>query len=252
MININNAKSFDFHCHVDLYPDPPKIIQKCEEDMAFTLAVTTTPKAWKQNCEWTKNCKYVQPALGLHPELVGERFDELDLLVKYLPEAKFIGETGLDGGSRYKTSFELQKKVFSKILDVVYSFSEKRVLSIHSREAAKDVINTLSLYAHQTNVLYILHWFTGTISEVEKALELNCYFSINHKMINSEKGRALVKRIPLNRILTETDGPFTSTSNKIIYPTDTINFSKSIASIKSMSPEEVFLAIRKNALYILQ
>ncbi|MDH4378397.1 MAG: TatD family hydrolase [Vampirovibrionales bacterium] len=239
------TSSFDFHCHVDLYPDPQKLIRECEDKKAFTLAVTTTPKAWRQNLEWAKNCKYVQVALGLHPELVGERFNELELLELYMAEANFIGEIGLDGSSRYKSSRESQQKVFCRILEL--SALTKKVLTVHSREASVDVINTLETYMVSDNILGILHWFTGSITDVKKALNIGCYFSINHKMLSSQKGRLIIQNLPLDRILTETDGPFTSTKNQMIFPYDTKTIPRFISEIKRTSEEEVLLAIRENA-----
>ena len=236
MSNLQEAESFDFHCHVDLYPDPLKVIQECEAKKAFTLAVTTTPKAWKQNLEWTKSSKLVQPALGLHPELVGERFNELGLIEQYIDETCFIGETGLDGSLRYKSSWKVQKEIFCKILTMSCSSSPK-VISIHSREASKEVIDILKPYTEFKKILCILHWYTGTLPDLKRALAIGCYFSINHKMLNTQKGCSIVRQLPLNRILTETDGPFTSTQTKVILPTDTVETIRSIASIKNMTTE---------------
>lgn len=54
----------------------------------------------------------------------------------------------------------------------------------------------------------ILHWFTGTRREVERAARLGLYFSVNPAMVTSQKGRELVDAMPRDRVLTESDGPF--------------------------------------------
>ena len=101
-MNEKPVKGFDFHCHIDLYPDLPARIAKCASDQIVTLAVTTTPKAWPHNCRWVENSDYIKAAVGLHPELVGERYQEIELLETYIKESNFVGEVGLDGSSQYR------------------------------------------------------------------------------------------------------------------------------------------------------
>ena len=55
----------------------------------------------------------------------------------------------------------------------------------------------------------IFHWFTGTSAERKRAIENGAFFSINRKMLVTKSGRELVKAIPIDRMLLETDAPFT-------------------------------------------
>ncbi|MEY9524362.1 Tat protein secretion system quality control protein TatD with DNase activity [Bradyrhizobium japonicum] len=96
-----SIEGYDFHCHVDLDKDPRATIARCDAERVFTLAVTTTPKAFSTNAEWARTSSYVFPAVGLHPELVGERFNELPLVLSLLSETAFIGEVGLDGSPQH-------------------------------------------------------------------------------------------------------------------------------------------------------
>ena len=57
-----------------------------------------------------------------------------------------------------------------------------------------------------------MHWFTGSRSEARRAVALGCYFSVNTEMTRNERGQALVADLPIDRLLTETDGPFTQNS----------------------------------------
>src|SRR3546814_14065790 len=68
--------------------------------------------------------------------------------------------------------------------------------------------------------LIVLHWFTGTKSEAKRALELGCYFSINAGMLGNEKHAPMMQTIPLDRMLTETDGPFTRAGDRPSQPAD--------------------------------
>ena len=110
-------KGVDFHCHLDLYPDHAAAISAAEAAGIYTLTVTTTPKAWPRNRDLTSGTRFVRAALGLHPQLVAERAHELSEWKRYLPEARYIGEVGLDAGPRFYSSFESQKKIFRSVLE---------------------------------------------------------------------------------------------------------------------------------------
>jgi TatD DNase family protein len=84
----------------------------------------------------------VHSGVGLHPELLADRVDELDELLELVSQTRLIGEVGLDGSSRYRLSYEHQKTAFRHTLEASLQFSDRGV-SIHSRSAVGDVINTL-------------------------------------------------------------------------------------------------------------
>jgi TatD DNase family protein len=121
----------DFHCHLDLYPDPAAAIAEAEAARVYTVAVTTTPRAWPQNVSFTRQARYVRPALGLHPQLVGEHAHEMSLWEEYLSEARYIGEVGIDAGPRSYGSLDLQKQVFERILRLCAKAGAK-ILTVHS------------------------------------------------------------------------------------------------------------------------
>jgi TatD DNase family protein len=92
------AALVDFHCHLDLFPDPVSAVSDAEEAGVYTLTVTTTPKAWPRNHDLTRKTRFIMAALGLHPQLVAERAAEIALWEEYLPQARYVGEVGLDAG----------------------------------------------------------------------------------------------------------------------------------------------------------
>lgn len=55
----------------------------------------------------------------------------------------------------------------------------------------------------------ILHWYSGDINDLRRAINQGCYFSINHQMLQSVNGRNVVENIPVDRLLLESDAPFT-------------------------------------------
>ena len=98
-------KLVDYHCHLDLYPDFAEQFLECSRQRIATLAVTTTPAAWPRNRELAASLPYVRVALGLHPQLVSQRANELSLFEKYLTETKFVGEVGLDARPQHYSSY---------------------------------------------------------------------------------------------------------------------------------------------------
>ena len=209
----------DYHCHLDLYPNFEELISDCESKRIYTLAVTTTPKAWPKNLALTKNLTYVRPALGLHPQLIEQRESEISLWDEYLPQAKFVGEVGLDAGPNFYKSFEKQIEIFNHIVKQCTYFGSK-VLSVHSVRSVTPVLNVFEKYNLLKNNKAVLHWFSGSISDVKKGVEMGCYFSINLQMLTSNRGNEILKAIPPNLILTETDGPFTSINARQQRPED--------------------------------
>jgi TatD DNase family protein len=235
----------DFHCHLDLYPSLDSAVREAEEAGLYTLAVTTTPKAWPRNYEVTRFTPHVRAGLGLHPQLVAERHAEIALWEDYLPQTRYVGEVGLDAGPQYYRSFDLQKRVFERILKQCAKAGGK-VLSVHSVRAAAPVLDLIQACLPSDRGQVVLHWFTGSKAEARRATELGCYFSINAAMMTKEKGRALVAALPLERILTETDGPFTQIDGRPARPVDVETTIGTLANLLHLTPEVTAATVQNN------
>lgn len=244
------ARGFDFHCHVDLFPDPVALIAACERQRLVTLAVTTTPKAWAQNRRWTAASRYVHAALGLHPELVGERHIEIGLIEQLLPETTFLGEIGLDGSPEYREHWHTQKQVFARTLAAAQQLGG-RVASIHSRRAARDVLLCLAEHTTPQRLLPILHWFSDSTAVAREAAEQGCYFSVNHRMLDTRSGVAVIQALPAERILTETDAPFTGGHKGENEPPDVVTTVKRLAQIRKVTVEAMASLVAANAARVL-
>lgn len=197
----------DFHCHLDLYPDLAAAIDVCERSRTATLAVTTTPKAFRQNMKMAKGSDFVRVGLGLHPHLAEQREGEMPLFEAMLPETRYVGEVGLDAGPRFYKSMAVQTRVFRQVLSLCAQQGGK-ILSVHSVRTASQVLDHVEELLPGDRGRVVFHWFSGSLAEARRAIELGCYFSINQAMLEKERGRALVASLPASRLLTETDGPF--------------------------------------------
>lgn len=209
----------DFHCHLDLYPDLEQAVEQAESAGIFTLAVTTTPRAWPRNHKLAQKTKHVRAALGLHPQLVAEHEAEITIWDDYLSETRYVGEVGLDAGPRFYKSIEAQKRVFRHVLQRCAEAGDK-VLSVHSTRTSKLVLDYVEELLPPEKGTVVLHWFTGTKKEVQRAVNLGCYFSVNSAMLASERHLPMIMEIPMDRILTETDGPFSRLFDRPSVPSD--------------------------------
>ncbi len=241
---------FDFHCHVDLHADPVAVIEQCERDRIAVVAVTTTPKAWAQNHSWMKASPYVHAAVGLHPELVGKRHAEIVMLEQLIGDCRLVGEVGLDGSPQHSASYEMQKKAFSRVLEASQR-NGGRVLTIHSRRAARDVIAMIEERSDPAKVLCILHWFSGSLSEARRAADAGCFFSVNSAMLKHDRGRALVQSIPKDRILTETDAPFAKIGSRNSEPRDVVHTITELAELYGESATQTMTRLTNNSQCVL-
>lgn len=235
----------DYHCHLDLYPDFEAAIARAEAARIYTLTVTTTPKAWPRNLELTRDTRYVRAALGMHPQLVAERASELALWEHYLPETRFVGEVGLDASPRFYKSLDAQKLVFRKVLERCADAGGK-ILTVHSLRSVPMVLEMIESHLPKYRGLVVLHWFTGTNAEARRAAALGCYFSVNSEMMRSSRGHTLVADLPLSRILTETDGPFTMVDGQPAEPASVQSVVAAIANVRKESIACIAAAIRAN------
>jgi TatD DNase family protein len=203
----------DMHCHIDLYKNPKKLIADCIEKDVYVLSVTTTPNAWKTTNKIAMEAKTISTALGFHPQIIAQRYKELELFDELLPNVKYVGEIGLDGSREYADSFNTQMLGFRHIIKSINEHGG-RIMSIHSRNAAEAVLNEI----YNVKGIPILHWFSGSRTELDMAIKRECWFSIGLPMLSSKKGKEIISNLPKEKVLTETDGPFTSYKNNILQP----------------------------------
>ncbi len=205
----------DFHCHLDLYPEPDRVARECAERGLYVLSVTTTPSAWDGTSRLAQ--ERTRTALGLHPQLAHERKSELELFDDLLPHAPYVGEIGLDGAPEFRAHWKDQLAVFQHVLGSCAQ-AGGRIMSIHSRRAGKGVLDCLE--AHPGAGIPVLHWFSGSPRDLDRATKLGCWFSVGPAMLNGERGRSLAARMPRQRVLTESDGPFARLEGASAMPWD--------------------------------
>ncbi len=204
----------DAHCHLDLYPDPTQIATDAEKAGVFTVFVTNLPSAFDAAYSHAQRFKKVRIALGLHPLTASmHNEDELRRFKELVTKTSFIGEVGLDFSREGLATRDRQLASFRFVLRCLEM--KPKFVTIHSRRAEDAVLEMLAEeYPHPA----VFHWYSGNLKSLSLAIERGHFFSINPSMLWNEKGRTVIERIPKERILTESDGPFIKVGTKTVVP----------------------------------
>jgi TatD DNase family protein len=226
----------DFHCHLDLYPKPEEVVRECVARKMYVLSVTTTPLAWSGTTALASGQERIRTGLGLHPQLAGDRKNEVALFRDLLPATRYVGEIGLDGSPECLPYWQDQVEVFERILSLCVAVGG-RILSVHSRRAESEVLSRLESFNGAGTM--VLHWFSGKSRDLQRAIALGCWFSVGPAMLRTKTGCKLVEMMPRDRVLTESDGPFASYNGRPAMPWDVEEAVKGISSIWQESPSEV-------------
>lgn len=126
-----------------------------------------------------------------------------------------------------------------------------KILTLHSVRAVSKVLGHLERSLPQGRGRAILHWFTGTPAEARRAVAMGCYFSINGKMLQSAKHRQLVESLPLDRLLTETDGPFVEQGGKPMRPRAVTTTVADLAALHGRTVDETADLILENLKHLV-
>lgn len=198
----------DTHCHYDMMESPENYINNVENTGNIVIGMTNLPIHFDMGSEHVRKYKNVRLALGFHPQLANEHKEELSLFAQYLSRTSYIGEIGLDFSSDYVSTKDIQITCLEYILKELQG--KNKIVSVHSRCAEKTLFSLLLKY-DINNVIF--HWYSGPLSLIPEIIDRGYYFSINEAMTLSLSGRKIIDRIPIDRILTESDAPYNRKDN---------------------------------------
>ncbi len=182
------------------------------------------------------------PMMGLHPTSVKENYqEELRIIESHLnrPGIVAIGETGID--LYWDKTFIQEQKVAFKT-QIQWAKKMKLPIIIHARDSFREIFQVLDKEGN-IGLQGVFHSFTGNMSELEQALSYGFMIGINgivtFKNSNLEE---IVRAIPLDRLLLETDAPFLSPvphrgkRNESSY---LVHIAEKVAEINHLSKEEI-------------
>lgn len=203
----------DTHCHIDLYPNPKQVLKDLVKNDTTVLAMTNLPSHFEMGYMHFQSLKRIRLALGMHPLMADSHEKEFNKFLKNINKTSYIGEVGLDFSNEGISTKEIQINTFTKILKAISG--QKKILSIHSRKAEKEVLELLIKNSIKSA---IFHWYSGGINMIEDIVDTKYFFSINPAMTRSASGRKIISNIPRELVLTETDGPFINHGSLPIRP----------------------------------
>jgi len=205
----------DAHCHVDRYRDPRAVLRSAHNAGVTTVAVTEMPSAFQKSELLLRGTPGLRLALGVHPMRAHQAGAmELGLFRRLIDRTDYVGEVGLDFSREGIRTRDRQITVFDTIL--AHPRIAEKVLSVHSRRAEAECIDRLSA----AGATAILHWYSGPLGQIDRAVTAGMFFSVNPSMLCSKNGQRILERIPQERLVTETDGPYTKIGQRIAEPKD--------------------------------
>ncbi|MCA9478313.1 MAG: TatD family hydrolase [Nanoarchaeota archaeon] len=219
-----------------------------EKQVKAIVANGTNPESNRQVQTLAQEHDLIKPALGFYPtevEKISEEFldEELEYIKKQKDKIVAIGEVGLDKkyseglltSGKWKELYAKQQAGFEKIISL--SEKTKKPLLLHTRKAEQDVVDMLESSSLKNPMM---HCFTGKKKLVKTIADHGWNFSVPVTVLKLHQFQELVKEVPLNQLLTETDTPFLGPESG---PTnEPANISLSVmkmAELKGITKEEM-------------
>jgi len=243
----------DSHCHLDYEPlinDINKVLLNAKNNnISHLLTIGTGLDSSKKVFDIVEKYENIYGSIGIHPNSTTNHLADLDELLSIKKKSKKIiafGETGLD--YFYKRS-EKKDQLYSFEKHIELANSEKVPVIIHTRDADEDTLSIIKKYHLKSK--FLIHCFTGGLEFAKKLLELGCLISFSG-IITFKKSsdlRNVVKYVPIEKMLIETDSPYLSPDpfrGKSNEPANVKIVAETVASIKQITFEEVASATTKN------
>ena len=238
-------KIFDSHAHYSseqYKEDLDKVIEEMKENRVIgVMNCGTDVASSKKVIELAEKNDIFYAAVGVHPSdafgVDDTMMNEIEKLAKH-DKVKAIGEIGLDYYWEENPSKEEQKDAFRKHLELAKKLNMPVI--IHDRDAHQD---TLEIMKEYPEVIGVVHCFSGSVEMALECLKLGYYIGITGVVTfkNAKKIVDVVKEVPLDKLLVETDAPFMAPvpnrgkrnqSNYIEYVIEKIAEIKEISSVE--------------------
>lgn len=237
----------DVHCHFDLLENKDDAIKKAiQKRVNLIITNGTNPKTNRLQLELSKKFLVIKPALGLYPidalKLTEAQIDEeLEFIKKNKDKIVALGEVGLDF-KEDTDNHERQKEIFRKIIRLAKKI-DKPVI-VHSRKAE---LACIELLEEEKATKVVMHCFSGKLSLARRCAENGWCLSIPANVVYSEHFQTVIKQLPIENLLCETDSPYLHPKKE--WPNDSSNVLESykkIAEIKKITLKEVEEQIEAN------
>ncbi len=248
----------DSHAHLEMpefKKDLEAVIQRAKESgVEYIFTVGTEKRDWKKALEIANSHTSIYAILGVHPHNAKEIDDETYPMLKELcrgGKVRALGEIGLDF-FRNLSPRDIQLKRFQEQIGLAKELGFPIV--VHDREAHQETLEIMkSGKAEECGG--IIHCFSGNYKMAKVCIDMGFYISIPGSITfkSAEGFREIVKKIPLESLLVETDAPFLTPEpfrGKRNEPSYVRYTAQKVAEIKKVSLEKVAEVTTKNALRV--
>jgi TatD DNase family protein len=207
---------FDSHCHLDparFGVELPAVLARARAAGVTRLQVIGTRAADSEAAvALARGESGVSAAVGIHPNDTAEtEADEWDRIVRLASsgDVSAIGESGLDW-YRDTAPPEIQREFFDRHIRLAQSLGLPLV--VHSRESIDDCVSMLRDALRRGPLVAVLHSFTGTAAQAAEAVDLGLFLGFAGMVTfrSAANLREVVRSVPSERLLIETDSPFLS------------------------------------------
>ena len=246
------SKIIDTHTHIydkQFEDDFDDMMKRIENELEGIVSIGFDLESSLKSIELANRYSFVNAVIGVHPMDIKKYNDkvekELERLALTEKKVVAIGEIGLDY-HWMEDPKDVQIAGFRKQMELAERV--KKPVVIHTREALQDTLDVLKDYR---NVEGILHCYPGSLEAAKPFLD-RYYLGIGGTLTfkNNKKTKELVKELPLEKIVLETDCPyltpvpFRGKRNEPIY---TKYVAEEVARIKEISVEQVIKVTTENA-----
>ncbi|MFZ9202941.1 MAG: TatD family hydrolase, partial [Candidatus Fonsibacter ubiquis] len=234
----------DSHCHLDYEPlinDINQVLLNAKNNnISHLLTIGTGLESSKKVYEIVEKYENIYGSIGIHPNSTTNNLADLNELLTIKKKSKKIiafGETGLD--YFYKRS-EKKDQLYSFEKHIELAISETVPIIVHTRDADEDTLAIIK--SHHLKTKFLIHCFTGGLEFAKKLLDLGCFISFSG-IITFKKSsdlRDVVKYVPIEKMLIETDSPYLSPDpfrGKSNEPANVKIVAENVALIKDISFE---------------
>lgn len=249
-------KYIDIHSHLDFSDfdaDREMIIEDMNALDVGTFSVGTTIDSSKNAIALAQSHDDIYAIVGIHPVSVHEtKIEELNVLPELIihPKCVAIGECGMDFFHEPLTDEIKEKQLTFFIKQIEYAIQFKKPLMIHCRKAYPATLDVLKSYKKLHPELHAhFHFFTESLDTAQIILDLGWTVSFTGVITFVKEYEELVKFVPLESMMIETDSPYVSPKSKRGKrndPRNVIEIAQKIAEIKEIALKEVVQTIREN------
>ncbi len=241
----------DTHAHLSDLENQEGVVNRAKKaGIEAIVAVGANLKTNKATIKWSEAFpSYIYPALGIHPTEWTQ--DDIPATLNYIDEnidrITAVAEIGLDywdkDAQKNKDIRKIQRQIYVDQLQFAKEYDKP--VSVHGRGSWRDALDLAVLYGPE-NVVF--HWYSGSLEVLVEILDRGYLISATPAVEYSRDHRAALAKMPLDRILLETDSPvYLRNRKRPSEPSDLVITLRALAKLKEASEHEVANITTRNA-----